>query len=325
MKGKIEYGKIVERRMYLDITQKQMAEETGVDVSLIKYLETGRSDGTLINLEAICKFLDLEINDIYNPNYRETLVISVINSKGGVSKSSTVGTLAYALSEMNKKVLCIDADMSMNLTDSFGIEHQEQHFGLAIENEDDISNYIRQTQYKNIDFVVSSEGMSSIDMVLFTKLERESIVKYIIKNVVDKGIYDYILFDTNPVLSMLNYNILVASRFVIIPIVLEKFSINLNTVLKYIESAKKINGNIEIAGILITKYDKRQKIITDTCEKLLNESYPDLIFKTIIGIDTKISMAQMNNKPVIATDKSSRISMQYREFAKELIKRVKRY
>lgn len=325
MKGKIYYNQIIDKRLRLDITQKTMSDESGISLSIIKQIETGRSVSTVENLKTLCEYLDLNIDDVYKADYRETAVISVINNKGGVGKTSVTSSLSYALSEMNKKVLCIDGDMSMNLTDSMGIERTEKHFGRAIEKEEDLIGYIKPTQYNNIDFIVSDESMSNIDMILFTKIERESIVKHILRNIVNQGIYDYIIFDTNPVLSMLNYNILNASNYVIIPVTLERFSITgLNTLIKTINSTKKTNEDIKIAGILINKYDRRQKIMTEDCEEILNELHKDLLFKTIISVDSKISQAQMKSIPVLATDKNSRISSQYKDFAKEVNKIVKR-
>ena len=114
MKGKIYFDKIIKRRIEMDITQKEISEKIGVTLSVIKALETGRSNSSVTTLEKLADLLGLNIDEIYSPEYRETKVISIINNKGGVGKTSVCNSLSYALSEMNYKVLCIDADMQMN-------------------------------------------------------------------------------------------------------------------------------------------------------------------------------------------------------------------
>ena len=324
MKGKIFFEKLNKRRMELDIKQKEIAEETGVSISIIKALETGRSDTSIENLEKIAKFLSLELNDIYDPEYRETRVISVVNNKGGVGKTSVCGSLAYALAEMDYKILCVDADMQMNLTRSLGLGKSEKHLGIAIDREDDLTGYIQKTQYDNVDFIVSDISMSATEMLLFTKIERECILKHIFKNIIKNGLYDFIIFDTNPVLGILNYNVLNTCDYVIIPIELSMFAIDgLDTLTKYISSIKKTNERLEIAGIIINKYDLREKKITEACEDIVKQIFGSKVFETKISTDTKIKHAQFENIPVLCLDKYSRIAKQYRELAKEVLKIVK--
>lgn len=323
MKGKIYFDKIHERRIEMDITQKEIAEKIDVSISVIKALETGRSDSSLETLQKIADVLGLSVDEIYNPEYRDTKVISIVNNKGGVGKTSVCSSLAYALSEMDCKILCIDADMQMNLTHSLGLQKSAKHLGIGIEKEDDLLDYIQKTEYKNIDFIVSDLAMSTTEMLLFTKIERESVLKHMLKNIINKGIYDFIIFDTNPVLGILNYNVLNVSNYVIIPIELSIFAIDgLDTLVKYINSIKKTNENLEIAGIVINKYDLREKKITETCDEIVKTIFGKKIFETRISVDTKIKQAQLESIPVLCVDTTSRIAKQYRELAKEVLKVV---
>jgi chromosome partitioning protein len=206
---------------------------------------------------------------------------------------------------------------------SFGLGKSAKHLGIAIEKEDDLLEYIQKTEYKNIDFIVSDLSMSTTEMLLFTKIERESVLKHMLKNVIKKGIYDFIFFDTNPVLGILNYNVLNVSNYVIIPIELSIFAIDgLDTLVKYINSIKKTNDQLEIAGIVINKYDLREKKITETCEEIVRTIFDKKIFDTKIGTDTKIKQAQLESVPVLCIDSKSRIAKQYRDLAKEVIKVV---
>ena len=323
MKGKIYFDKIVKRRIEMDITQKEVAERIGVSLSVIKALETERSNSSTETLEKLAELLDLNIDEIYNPEYRETKIISIINNKGGVGKTSVCNSLSYALSEMNYKVLCIDADMQMNLTHSFGLEKSPKNLGIAIEREDNLLNYIQKTKYENIDFIVSDLSMSTTEMLLFTKIERESVLKHMLKDVINNGLYDFIIFDTNPVLGILNYNVLNVSEYVIIPIELGIFAIDgLDTLIKYINSIKKTNEKLTIAGIVINKYDLREKKITETCEDIVTEIFRDKVFNTRISVDTKIKQAQLESVPVMHLGSNIRIVKQYMDLAKEVIKVV---
>lgn len=333
-RAKLNYEKIARKRFEIDMTQKELAEKADLSVSTIKMIETGRTDTTYENIEKIAKVLDLNISDIYIPNYRDTKVISIVNNKGGVGKTSICGNIAYAISEMDYKVLLIDADMQQNLTQSFNMEDTEddKHLGNAIRNSDilipnnsEMLNYIKKTNFENIDFIVSDISMSSIEMELSLKIQRETILKGLLKGIIEKGIYDFILIDTNPVLGMLNYNVLNASDFVLIPIELSKFAINgLDVLLSYIESVKITNPILKVAGVIINKYDLREKEITTTCEDIVMKVFNDEvnIFNTRMGVDTSLKKSQLRNCPVLVTEKTSRISKQFRELSKEVLKVV---
>lgn len=323
MKGKIFFEIIKNKRIDLDITQKDLAQKINVPVSTLKALETGRSLTNMETLQKICVELDLNLSDIYIPNFRAAKIISIINNKGGVGKTSVTASLSVALAEKGYKVLAIDGDAQMNLTHSFGLENSKYNLGVALKNEDDILNYIQNTNYENIDFIVSDLSMSAIEMILFTKVQRESIFKNLMKNIIDKGLYDFILIDTNPTLGILNYNIINATDYIIIPITLDIFSVEgLDTLIDYIDTVKKTNSSLQIAGIVINKYDLRKKQISRSCEKIVTSVFGDKIFKTKIGIDTEIEKAQLENVPVLIQAKNSRISKQYRSLVEEVLKYV---
>jgi len=319
--AKLDFLAIKNKRVDLDITQKQLSLSTKINLNTIKAIETGRSSTDEDNIKQICTFLDLDFNKIYNPNFKDTKIISVINNKGGCGKTSVCSSLGFVLSEMGYKMLLIDSDSQRNLTSSYAIEKGLPHFGDAVTNENNLEDYIINTKYPNIDFVPADVSMGTLDMLLFTKLQRENVVKQIVSPVKSKGIYDFILIDTNPNLSLLNFNIINASNYCIIPVQPAGFDVDgIVTVINFINGVKKFNEELDILGIVINRYDGRNKIISEAALSELKNAYGYLLFDNIIKVDVKIQNAQWENKPVFEYT-NSRIVKEFRALAKEVIKR----
>ena len=155
----------------------------------------------------------------------KTTTICFANNKGGSGKSTTCCNVGYELSQMGYKVLLIDGDMQMNLSLSFFSEDEVlesaqngNNVYTAVTNSDDISNYITATKYENLDAVLSSSLMSNIEFDLFSKWQREFILKNCLKNIKDSGKYDFILMDAPPTLGGWVMNMLCASDYLIIPV-----------------------------------------------------------------------------------------------------------
>lgn len=321
---KIEYEKIKAARQREDITQRELSEQTGVNLSIIKALETGRGTDKE-NIRAICQALSLPFEEIYRKDFRETRILSVVNNKGGCGKTSVCGSLAFVLAEQGFRILLIDADAQRNLSSSYGMERTEMHIGHAIENDKSLlAGYIRPTAYENIDIVAAGAAMGTLDMLMFTKLHRENLVRQMLHETVDSGRYDYIFIDTNPNLSLLNFNVVNASDYVVIPVQMASFDIEgIDTVVDFIRGIQRFNSDLAILGIIINKYDLRTKSITAVAEKELRDAYGELIFETYIKIDVKIQNAQWENRPVF-TMGNSRIAREYRALAKEVLGRITR-
>lgn len=320
--ARLDIEKLKSRRLELDLTQKELAEKSGVNINTIKQLETERSMTSTENLQAIAAVLSLELEDIYSPDFRSTIVISIINNKGGCGKTSVTGGLATSMAEQEKRVLLIDGDAQRNLSSSFDMPKSELHFGAAVLQEEDLSRYIQPTPWENIDIVVGDVSMSTLDMSLFTKIQRESIVSAILRPVLEKGIYDYVLFDTNPTLSMLNFNIVNASHYSLIPVQPAGFDVDgLGTVMDFIQGIRRYNNVVQVAGIAINRYDARNKLISEASIAQLRENYGDLLFETVIHSDAKLQNAQWENRPVADYSPGSRIAREYRLLAEEVMKR----
>ena len=153
-----------------------------------------------------------------------TKTICFANNKGGSGKSTTCANVGYAMSILGKKVLLIDGDMQMNLTLSFFDDEKSLEFAKsdknlysAIIDQKDLDEYVIHTGYDNLDIIPSSTLMSSIEFQLFTKWQREYILKRGLQKVKESGNYDYILIDAPPTLGCWVMNIMCASDYLIIP------------------------------------------------------------------------------------------------------------
>lgn len=324
MAAKLDFQKLKDIRVEKDITQKILAETTGINQNTLKSIETGRITSDKATIKKLTDELGLNIDDVYIENYHCTKVICTINNKGGSGKTSVCGSLGYALSEQGNKILFIDSDMQMNLTHSFGLGKNSKNLGRALMRDESLLDYILKTKFPLIDIIISDLSMSTIEMSLFPKMHRETILKNILLPIIELGIYDYILIDTNPTLAILNLNVVNASNFCIIPVTADSFGVeNIKTVLQFIKDAQKYNRDLKGAKILLNKYDIRNKTITLQCEAFVRKNYSNLLFDTIISIDNNLQKAQMNNVPVLEFKTDSRISQEYRTLCKEIIKNVK--
>ena len=151
-----------------------------------------------------------------------TVTICFANNKGGSGKSTSCSNVGAALAGMGKKVLMVDGDMQLNLSLSFFSEEEvlemaagEKNLYYAIGHQSDLSDFIVHTKYENLDLVPSSTLMSSVEYELFTKWQREFILRKCLQKVKDSGVYDYILIDAPPTLGGWVMNILCASDYVL--------------------------------------------------------------------------------------------------------------
>ena len=322
MKGKLYYKLIKDKRNELDITQKQICDELNIQLEEYKKMESGDFIPKKSSLNKICTYLKLDINEIYMENF--TKVISVMSNKGGVGKTSVTSSVSFCLAELGYKVLCIDADMQGNLTHSFNLEtDEEKNLAIALKNELDLKDCIINSQYENLDFVVYNTALSAIDMLMFTKNAREYILKRILTNTINEGLYDFVVIDTNASLSILNFNVINVTNYCIVPVQLGAFGLEgVGILLNFIDDAKQFNPNFIDYKLVINNYDSR-KSITKKSQEWLEENYGDILLESIIRVDTNIENAQVGSMPVLAYNSNCRISNEFRLLTKEILKIIK--
>lgn len=257
----------------------------------------------------------------------QTMTICFANNKGGSGKTTTCSNVGYALTLLGKKVLMIDGDMQMNLTLSFFEEEKvlemaqsEKNLYYAMKEQKDLKDYIVKSPYENLDFIPSSSLMSGIEYELFTKWQREYILKKGLKSIKEEGNYDYILIDAPPTLGGWVMNILCASDKLIIPVEASPWGLfGLANMFEFIRDVKDIAEQLTLMGVAITKVDTRKNYFKQTIETL--QELEDVnVFDNYIRVDSSIEWSQDNSKPVLAYRKGSRSAIEYMELAKEVDK-----
>ncbi|MBE5892727.1 MAG: ParA family protein [Lachnospiraceae bacterium] len=256
---------------------------------------------------------------------KKTRTIAFANNKGGSGKTTSCANIGYSLAVMGKKVLLIDGDMQLNLSLSFLTEDRvlelasgEKNLYQAIKKQDDLTDYIISTPYENLDLIPSSTLMSGMEYELFTKWQREFILKNSLKKIKASGEYDYILIDAPPTLGGWVMNILCASDYVIMPVEASPWGLfGVANMFEFLEDVRRIHEDLQLLGIAITKVDTRKNYYKQTCETL-READNVHVFDHIIRVDSEVEWAQDDSKPVMVHKRNARSAGEYMELAKEI-------
>lgn len=261
----------------------------------------------------------------------KTVTICFANNKGGSGKSTTCANVGYDLSRMGYRVLLVDGDMQLNLSLSFFDEDKvlemaqsEKNLYYAIRDQKDLTDYVIATPYENLDLIPSSTLMSQIEFDLFTKWQREYILKKSLENIKASGKYDFILLDTPPTLGGWVMNILCASDYLLIPVEASPWGLfGLANLFDFVARVRQIAPELQTLGIAVTKVNERKNYFKQTFETLseLDNVY---LFQSYIRVDASIEWAQDNSKPVEVYKASSRSAMEYRKLTEEVLSRVNR-
>ena len=247
-------------------------------------------------------------------------IIAIANQKGGVGKTTTSMNLAASLATLEKKVLLVDCDPQANASSGIGVDVGKIESSIYESMIGKVHENIYTTDIEGLDIVPSHVNLTGADVELLQVDNREYVVRNMLAAVKEE--YDYILIDCSPSLGLITVNALTAADSVIIPVQCEYFALEgITQLLNTIRMIKMhLNPDLEIEGFLLTMYDRRLRLANQIYDEV-KRHFQELVFKTVIQRNVKLSEAPSHGIPAILYDAESIGAVNHLSLAREIIQR----
>lgn len=248
-------------------------------------------------------------------------IISIVNQKGGVGKTTTAINLSNALGENGKKVLLVDIDPQGNSTSGLGfnkkeLERSSYHLLMGLSEAEEI---IKKTKFKNLYLLPADMNLAGAELELVDTQNRESRLKIGLEKI--KGDFDFIFLDCPPSLGLITLNALTVSDSFLVPIQCEYYALEgLSQLMTTVRTVRKLyNPSLDIEGVLLTMYDSRLNLTRMVVEEV-KRFFPKKVFSTVIPRNVRLSEAPSFGLPICEYDKFSTGAQAYMNLATEFIK-----
>ena len=246
-------------------------------------------------------------------------IITVVNQKGGVGKTTTCVSLTSALKEMGQRVLLCDFDPQANATSGMGVD-KSLSLGVydVLLNDIEPEKRIVSTRYGDV--LPSSKGLAGAGVEMVAIQDREHLLRRALEKLAPK--YDYIFVDCPPSLELLTLNALCAADSALVPVQSEYFALEgLSDLMYTIRAVRRaLNPQLELEGVLLTMFDSRTNLAVQVAEEV-KRFFPGKVYSTVIPRNVRLSEAPSHGKPICAYDRASRGCEAYAALAEEFLRK----
>lgn len=264
---------------------------------------------------------------LHKGGYKLANIVSLVNQKGGVGKTTTTHNLGYALArdeeeKSAQKTLIVDLDPQMNLSDTLGIDCYAQNKSIhdvLVSKELPLGRVVQNTNNENLDIIPSDFELSGAEVEFTKKINPNALLRRSITKSMEEN-YDFILIDCPPALGTLTINALTASDYVIIPMQPETYALyGIDLLVTTVEEVQEeINSKLQIMGVLITMHDGRLNVHKEMTEQI-QKYFKGNVMNTIIKTNTKLKEAQNNHASIFEYDGRARGAKNYEKLAREVV------